>query len=182
MLPHGTPLNQNCWVVPDLETAMRSWIAMGVGPFYHFAFSFPEADYRGRTVPLAFKVALAQAGPIQIELIEQTSPGPSCYRDVVPEGQSGFRHVCKITDDYARDVAALKARGIMIANEFISPGNIPACYADTREEIGCMFELVPDVPILRGMGRMVADGATNWDGTDPIRIGADHIAPYLQPA
>jgi hypothetical protein len=89
--------------------------------------------------------------------IEQTRPGPSCYRDVVPEGQTGFHHVCKITDDYARDGAALKARGILIANEFISSGDIPACYADTREEIG-------------------------WDGADPIRVGADHIAPSLQPA
>jgi hypothetical protein len=101
MLPRGTNFVQNAWVVPDLEQAIEKWVAMGVGPFYVLGRDYPDAIYRGQSVPLSFRAGLAQAGAIQIELIQQTSPGPSAYRDVVAEGETGFHHVCMITDNFA---------------------------------------------------------------------------------
>lgn len=163
-------LMQNCWVVPDLEKAMQQWLSMGVGPFFRRDADYPDALYRGRPEPLAFKGALAQAGPVQIELIQQTSKGPSAYRDIVPEGGSGFHHMCRIVHDVAGEIARLRARGIEMASEFRSVGGAQVAYADTRREMGCMLELVPAEPVLIHLFRDVAQAARYWDGSDPIRM------------
>ena len=42
--------------------------------------------------------AFAQAGPMQIELIEQHTDGPSVYRDMFPAGTGGFHHLCYWAD------------------------------------------------------------------------------------
>jgi Glyoxalase/Bleomycin resistance protein/Dioxygenase superfamily len=168
MLPLKTSLVQNAWVVANLESAMRGWLAMGVGPFFVLHQNSPDAMYRGRPVPLSFRVGLAQAGPIQIELIEQLSDGPSAYRDVVPPGHSGFHHMCKLTDDYAGDTKALMATGIVLATE-INVFGLKACYADTRQQMGCMLELVPPLPQLLKLYEVVATAARDWSGADPVR-------------
>lgn len=168
MLPSGTSFVQNAWVVPDLDKAMQHWLAMGVGPFHILDRAYPDALYRGRPEPLSFRAALAQAGAIQIELIEQTSKGPSAYRDVVPDGGTGFHHMCKITDDYAGDVASLRAHGIVLATEMESDG-IPTCYADTRAQMGCMLELLPPSPILTQIYDLVAASSRGWTGEAPVR-------------
>ena len=170
MLPGKLNFIQNCWVVPDLEAAMERWVGMGVGPFFRRDSNYPEAIYRGTPVPLSFRGAIAQAGSVQIELIQQTSSGPSAYRDTFAEGESGFHHMLHFTDHFAEDVQALRARGIEMASEFSSLGGASVVYADTREEIGCMLELLPPVPILLKAFRMVADAASNWDGRDPVRM------------
>lgn len=163
-------LLQNCWVVPDLDEAMQRWLSMGVGPFFRRDADYPDALYRGRPEPLAFKAALAQAGPVQIELIQQTSAGPSAYRDAVPEGQSGFHHMCRMVHDVGEEIARLRARGIEMASEFRSVGGAQVAYADTRREMGCMLELVPTEPVLVNLFRDVAQAARYWDGSDPVRM------------
>ena len=163
-------LLQNCWVVTDLEDAMERWLSMGVGPFFRRDSDYPDALYRGRPEPLAFKAALAQAGPVQIELIQQTSKGPSAYRDMVPEGQTGFHHMCRIVHNVGEEIRRLRARGIEMASEFRSVGGAQVAYADTRNELGCMLELVPAEPVLINLFRDVAEAARYWDGRDPVRM------------
>ena len=163
-------LLQNCWVVADLDDAMERWLSMGVGPFFRRDSDYPDALYRGRPEPLAFKAALAQAGPVQIELIQQTSKGPSAYRDMVPEGQSGFHHMCRIVHNVGEEIRRLRARGIEMASEFRSVGGAQVAYADTRNELGCMLELVPAEPVLINLFRDVAEAARYWDGRDPVRM------------
>ena len=162
------PLVQTSWIVPDIEQAARGWVAMGVGPFFVFDVDLPEAKYRGQTVPLSFTVALAQAGGTQIELICQTSTGPSAYRDVVPEGATGFHHVCRAFGAYDETYAKLRKQGIEIATEFELAG-ARACYADTRELLGCMLELVDESETGTKLIALVRDAANGWDGSDPIR-------------
>ncbi|QPI74904.1 VOC family protein [Sphingobium sp. Cam5-1] len=163
-------LLQNCWVVTDLDDAMERWLSMGVGPFLRRDSDYPDALYRGRPEPLAFKAALAQAGPVQIELIQQTSKGPSAYRDMVPEGQTGFHHMCRIVHNVGEEIRRLRARGIEMASEFRSVGGAQVAYADTRNELGCMLELVPAEPVLINLFRDVAEAARYWDGRDPVRM------------
>lgn len=163
-----TELVQNAWVVDDLDKAMRGWLGQGVGPFHTLDIRHENAIYRGRPVPLSFRVGLAQAGPIQIELIQQTSDGDSAYRDVVPKGEVGFHHVCMMTDDCEQEVARLLERGFAIANEINSRGN-RTCYMDTRSDIGCMLEILPPSPLLLKIYQIVARSAQDWDGSDPVR-------------
>lgn len=162
------PLSQSAWVVANLEQAIEGWLAMGVGPFFTFLVDLPDALYRGKTTPLCFRVALAQAGEVQIELIQQLSAGPSAYRDVIPEGTSGFHHVCRALGAYDEMLEQLRALGVEVATEAMV-GDARFCYIDTRAYTGCMLELVDESAVGTALNALVRDGATNWDGSDPVR-------------
>lgn len=162
------PIIQAAWVVDDLDAAMAGWIALGVGPFFTFEVDMPEALYRGAPEPLRFRGALAQAGDMQIELIQQTSDGPSAYRDVVPKGQSGFHHICRAYGAYDETIAQLRAQGVAPATE-ARPGGARVCYADTRAQLGCMLEVLDANPAAEALSGLVRRGADGWDGRDPVR-------------
>lgn len=169
LLSRGTRLVQNCWTVDSRDEAVEHWLSAGAGPFYTLERSFPDARYRGRIEPLSMKVALGQAGPIQIELIEQTSPGPSAYRDVAPAGGTAFHHMCKITEQFDEDLEGLIAAGIEVVTEIPGKNGKRTIYADTRAELGCMLELLPPTPELLAIYAIVADAAVDWDGSEPVR-------------
>ena len=57
-----------------------------------------------------------------------------------------------------------------MASEFRSVGGAQVAYADTRNELGCMLELVPAEPVLINLFRDVAEAARYWDGRDPVRM------------
>jgi hypothetical protein len=166
--PSEMPIIQNCWVVPDLNRAIQGWLALGIGPFFTFEINVPDAVYRGSQVPLHIDVALAQAGPVQIELIQQLNNAPSAYRDSIPDGAGGFHHICRAYGRYDEALAVLKSQDVTIAMSG-QLGPTRFCYADTREQLGCMLELVDESPMGAAMQKLVHDGAINWDGSNPIR-------------
>jgi hypothetical protein len=95
--PTDRSVFQNAWVVDDLNAAMGRWVdEMGVGPFFvaEHGPQLTELQYRGQPSELSMRVALAQAGPVQIELIQPTTNNACAYRDSVPPGTVGFHHVC----------------------------------------------------------------------------------------
>jgi hypothetical protein len=141
---------------------------MGVGPFFVYTVDVPDALYRGRVVPLTMRTALAQAGPVQIEFIEQLSQGPSAYRDVVAKGGSGFHHISRQMGGYDSTVARAKAQGAEIVTEAVL-GNGRFCYADTRATLGCMLEILDWSLAGERLFAIIADAARGWDGRDPIR-------------
>ena len=80
---------QMCWVVPDLRAAIDSWAgSTGVGPFFWFdGVDCVGGRYRGR--PAEFPkvtAAIAYAGDIQIELVEQDNDDPGVFRDLFSAG------------------------------------------------------------------------------------------------
>jgi hypothetical protein len=167
-------LTQNAYVVRDIEDAMNTWIeVMGVGPFFYMK-HIPLADmkHRGNAIDLDISAAVAFSGSVQIELIQQHNSGPSAYRDVVPEGQDGFHHICLYPDSYDDLLAQYLAKGIPMSME----GKVAStggrfCYVDAREKLNCMVEIV-DVPAGgSAMWAPLRDATDNWDGkTDPIRV------------
>src|SRR5579863_7482425 len=128
-------------VVCDIEHAMRKWIATGVGPFYFFPhIDVPNSYYRGRPQKVDISAAVAQAGAIQIELIEHHGDGPSPYRDVFSEGESGLHHMGGWTKDFDASVLAFKRQGL----DPVFEGNYGArvAYFDTRPTLGFMTEVL----------------------------------------
>jgi len=164
---------QNAWVVPDLTSAIANWTSFyGVGPFYvldHLDLS--SALYRGRPSGLIVSVALAQAGPVQIELIHQHNKGPSVYREMVPEGDSGFHHVCIYCHDFGADQANFERAGYQTVLEGGSDdGQIKFAYFDTRKHFDIFTEVVTPHPSMLARNELVSRAAIDWDGNDPIRI------------
>lgn len=164
MIPPGAQIVQNAWVVPDLEAAMRGWhVATGVGPFLvmrHLKQTDPY--YRGRPLQPDFSVAIAQAGPVQVELIEQHCAEPSCYRESVPAGRTAFHHVAVIVPDYDAALAAYAAQGVERASWGVF-GDLRFAYMDTQAALGCMVELIEDKPSIAKFFARVAAAPAAWD-------------------
>lgn len=171
--PTDRTVFQNAWVVPDLEAAIGRWVdQLGVGPFYVMVQDrLTEVTYRGAPAELSMRVALAQAGPVQVELIEQTSDGPSAYRDSVPAGEMGFHHLCVWTHDIDADADYFDSLGYPAAT--LGRSGARFGYFDTRPLLGCMLEVVEYQPRIEAMFGAIADAAVDWDGADPIRTTAD---------
>ena len=169
--PTDRTIFQNAWVVDDFEATAMKWVReMGVGPFYVSEYTpelFTNVTYRGEPAELAMFVAIAQAGPIQIELIQPTVER-SAYRDSVTAGADGFHHMCVWTHDFQADTEYFEALGYPTATSGTA-GDIQFAYYDTRPLLGCMLEVVNQSAGLLERFAMIAEAAQEWDGKDPIR-------------
>jgi hypothetical protein len=164
------PIVQAAWVVDDLQQAMSQWLRLGVGPFFTLDVDLPSVLYRGQPSSLSMSIGMAQAGAVQIELIQQTSQEPSAYTEGAKSGAAGFHHVCRALGGYDETIALLKAQGVVVATEARwGDGGPRFCYADTRDTLGCYLEIADDSEIGQRMYAVVGGAAESWDGQDPIR-------------
>ena len=163
-------LFQAAWLVDDLERAVERWLTTtNVGPFYVIPHAQVERfQYRGQKSSIDMSGALAQAGPLQIELIEQHSDGPSAYRDVFPKGQEGFHHLARMTQTFDADLQQYRRQGLVVAAEGAF-GDVRFAYIDTRSLLGHMTEVVEDRDSIKSIFKIVADASVDWDRSDPVR-------------
>ena len=97
------------YVVHDIEKEMKHWTeVLGVGPFY-YAERVPVQNfhYQGKPSPIEVSVALANSGPLQIELIQQRNDAPSMYRDFLQAGRTGLQHLAYWTENFDQDLERL---------------------------------------------------------------------------
>lgn len=161
---------QQAFVVSDIDAAMERWTTtFGVGPFFcNRDVQVEDPRYRGEPATFRFAGALAQAGPVQIELIQRLDDEPSCYRDLYPGDTEGFHHVAVFVDDLDAEIERYTAQGFEVAFSGVSRG-MRFAYVDTSSALGIMVELLEDVPIVRASFAMIAEAGRDWDGTDPVR-------------
>ena len=168
--PTDRTVFQNAWVVPNVEQACLAWVEqMGIGPFFvtEYRDAFDSVTYRGEAARLDMIVALAQAGNVQVELI-QPLVEQCAYRDSVPAGQMGFHHMCVWTHDIDADTEYFKSLGYAAANHG-KVGGVDFAYYDTRPLLGCMLEVVSKQDSVVERFAQIAAAAQQWDGKDPIR-------------
>ncbi|MEZ0364826.1 VOC family protein [Mycobacterium sp. pUA109] len=172
-MPIGKEYSQIAWVVEDLDATVRQWQqTTGIGPFFmgaHVGGMFTAMNHRGRPAEVDISCAIAQAGPVQIELIKQHGGAPSPYRDVFPEGEGGLHHICSFVDDVEAECRNYEALGFEVVLTGLVGGQTPVAYVDTRPLIGCMTELMGRQGLVVQMFAATAKAAADWDGTDPIR-------------
>lgn len=161
---------QNSWIVTDIHAAMRAWTTQtGIGPFFLVeGVTLDNQLYRGRPTDVRATFALAQAGDIQIELVQQDNDAPSAYRDTVAKGASGFHHVALYCADYDSDLAAYVASGAAVAFS-ANVGGKRFCYVDTSAVLGSMVELIEKSDMQTAFFQKIRDAAQDWDGRDPVR-------------
>lgn len=170
MILPGNSIVQLAWVVNDLEEAAHRFSRIyGCGPFMmnrHIKLGDP--CYRGTPTRTDFSTALAQAGDVQIELVQQHDDTLSVYRDLYPAGSEGFHHAAVLVPDVAVEVARYRDLGFAVGftGRF---GTAEFAYVDTAPAIGHMIEILPDNELLRGFFGAVRQAAETWDGSNPIR-------------
>jgi hypothetical protein len=163
---------QAAYVVGDLDAAMDNWRrVVDVGPFFvSRGGAVDTLFHRGQPIEgFSADLALAQAGPVQIELIQPMSSGPNVFSDSVPAGTDAYHHQAYFTDDLDAEFARFAAMDVEVAWNG-SVGELHFAYFDTRHLVGCMTEVLEHEVNIEATFRMVADAAVAWDGSDPVRL------------
>ena len=162
---------QIAWLVPDLARAADAWArTTGIGPFLHAPHVVvDDLVHRGQSASIDFSVAIAQAGGVQIELVQQHCDRPSAYRDLLGNAQSGLHHIGIYSDTYETALARYVDQGHAIAVRG-RLGNGRFTYIDTSAAIGCMIELIERDAGYDAFFGEVAARAKNWDGSGPALV------------
>lgn len=157
-------------VVDDLLGACADFVRVfAMGPFHVFPRIETACWYRGTDTAVDMQIAVAQAGPVQFELIQQFCDRPSVYRELAGDG-TRIHQLCTITADYQAKKAWYAALGYPLVSEMCVRGQHVG-FVDTLADFGFYTELAEDVPgFVEGLTR-VACTCAEWDGvTDPVRI------------
>ena len=158
-------------VVDDILAAAATWAeTFGIGPFHVLPvveqrLTYPEGDEHS----LRIQVAVAQAGPVQIELIQQHCDTPSIYREWSRGGTSAFHQMATFTSAYDAKKAHLQALGHHVAAESLA-GNFRVAYLDTVAAFGFYTEVVELAPGFLEQLQAVSRTCETWDGSDPVRL------------
>lgn len=135
-------------MVRNMEKVIREcWEKLGIGPWKVYIFAPPRLTktyYKGRPEYFTAKLALAEVGPIMLEVI-QPLDGESIYKEFLREKGEGLHHIACFKFDSLEELN-------MTINEFEKMGvNILQCgnfehtifyYLDTEKIFGFILELV----------------------------------------
>lgn len=165
-------IRQNGYVVRDIDAAMKHWIeVLGVGPFFYLE-QAPIENFRyyGEPSEMVASIALANSGPLQIELIQQRNDSPSMYLDFLAAGHEGLQHVAYWTREFDEDFERIQKLGYTVgqSGEVGGPDGRMVYFA-TEAHPGTVIEL-SEISGPKGKTfEMIAEKARTWDGSNPIR-------------
>ncbi|WP_188260381.1 VOC family protein [Azospirillum tabaci] len=164
-------IRQAGYVVDDIEAAMDYWSrTLGIGPwFYNERVPIKNYTYRGERHEVHNSVALANSGPLQMELIQTRNDAPSMYRDFLKAGRTGLQHVAYWTENYDADLERLTGQGFkpVMSGEVGEKGRF--VYFDTEYHPGTVIELSEVAGPKGKMFDLIRNASLDWDGRDPVR-------------
>ncbi len=144
LLPiHLGDVLQTGLVVRHLQKSIEAyWRLLGIGPWRIYTYEPPklrEGTVRGKRVEYAMRVALAQAGPTQLELI-QPLYGSSIYAEHLESKGEGLHHIQSKVDNIQEVLGGLDAAGIgvLMSGKF---GEGEFYYLDTESRLGVIYEI-----------------------------------------
>ena len=157
-------------VVDDIFAACGDWARVfGIGPFHVFPRIETACWYRGTDTAVDLQIAVAQAGPVQIELIQQHCDRPSVYRELAGAG-SRIHQLCAITSDYHGKKARYESLGYPLVSEMVVRGHlrrIRLLHRAGRGRPRLRRRAHPRRAHLRGVGRHHRPGAHPHQGRLP---------------
>jgi 4-hydroxyphenylpyruvate dioxygenase-like putative hemolysin len=131
-------------VVKNLQKAMENyWETLGIGPWRIFTYqppAFKEPTIRGKPMNYSMKIALAQIGSLQIELIEPLE-GPSIYKEFLRQRGEGVHHIQSRPKDLSETLGSFKKSGVnvLMSGKF---GEGAFYYMDSEPVLGIIIEVV----------------------------------------
>jgi hypothetical protein len=163
---------QLAFVVDNAIDAARRWVdVQGVGPFFVLPDRNPSiVNHRGVETEVFTRLAVSQVGPLQIELVEQLSDGPSPFHDVYGADGTGVHHMCAMTHDYDRSIDHYRSHGYEVVSEQFAVGLGRVAFVDTVEHFGLMTEIVEWNDDFHTILSKTDHVCSKWDGRDPVRL------------
>ncbi len=168
-------IRQVAYLVPDIEAAMAYWAeTLGVGPwFYNPRVPIRNYTFRGQSYEPHNSVALANAGGLQIELLQTRNDVPSMYRDFLTAGFTGVQHVAFWTETFDADLARAEAEGFRVCMGGEVGENGRFVYFEKASPHGSFPGTVIELSEVAGpkgkLFRLIREAAQGWDGSDPVR-------------
>lgn len=99
-------------IVRDREKAIQKFHSLlGIGPFRLLNLDQPEVLVHGKKIRCSVKLAFAQAGPIEIELIEP-GEGNSIWSEFLHTKGEGLQHLGTFVPDLDRELSRFSKMGI----------------------------------------------------------------------
>ena len=177
------PIVQQGYVVPDIDAAMRHWIARGVGPFFIEHLRGFDALVDGARIKTELKAAFAYSGDQQIEVIQPLGDRTTIYSEyLIDHPAGGLQHLAFWCEDVPEKLAELEKSGARFRLRQ-AYGDAHA-YLDSDEQPGVMIQLMARTPQMEGLFAIIRTAAESWDGvTDPVRkIDWSTGAPVIRSA
>jgi len=107
-------INQVAIVVKDIQRTVENyWSILGIGPWDIYAWEAPtvyDRKYYGKPAWAREKIALAQVGAVQLELVQPVE-GDSIYQDFLTEHGEGLHHLNFLIDDLDETAEILAKEG-----------------------------------------------------------------------
>ena len=171
-------LHQIGIVVTDLDRAIEHWTRrLGVGPFAIVPeVQFENYRYRGDAMKgPTISIAVAQDGPLQIEIIKQHDEVPSAYLEYLKVTDGGLQHLSAWPDSrtaYDEHYQSLLNEGF----EVIHQGNVAgfdvrfSYFGLAGDPESPLLEISEaNIPEMKPVWIRLKQLAQNWDGTEPVR-------------
>lgn len=163
-------MRQVGYVVKDIEKSMLQWAELGIGPWF-YAQEVPVDNFLYKNTPsdLQMSVALANSGFVQIELIQQRNDAPSLYRDFLETVGEGMHHIAYWTEKFDEQSKLFLDNSYTIGHS----GSIGVNGRFTYFIKEALPETIIELSEMSGFKgeyfKAIAEAATNWDGSEPIR-------------
>lgn len=158
------------FLVDDLIEGAARWAAVhGIGPFHLLPVVEQQLVSGGESSSVSLQVGVAQAGPVQIELIQQHCDRPSIYRDWSQDGTCAFHQLATVTTDYDGKRDQFEELGYDVVAESIS-AQFRVAYVDTVADFGFYTEVVEHTAAFLEQLQTISETCATWDGTDPVRL------------
>jgi hypothetical protein len=175
--PREHSIIQVAYTVGDIEKAMRQYgELLHIGPWFLIGPFVPaKGVYRGTKTTMKISIAVAFAGQVMIELIEQHDGQPSVYHETLEARRGhGFHHWAIGARDFEATVAAYEARGYTVVFSDLSPRGVRIVYLETSADLPGMLEIIEMTADVEAQYRAMYEAARQWDGKT-------HIVARLQP-
>ncbi len=132
-------------VVSDIEDTIKRYSdAFGIGPWAVFEGEPEWCLQGGENVIPTGRIAMAQAGPVQLELIQITG-GSTFYADTLGGREEGLHHVGFFVRDLAERLRAAREAGIEVLQHGMLKQlglTIEYAYLDTTSVGGVIIEFI----------------------------------------
>ena len=161
---------QIAYAVEDVRQAARSFAAwVGAGPFFVRHHALPRhVDHRGEVGEFDHSSAYGQWGEVQVELVEIHRAEPAPLAAIV-QRTSGIHHVATFVESLDNEQYRLTEIGWPAVMTAETASGMRYAFHDARAELGHLLEVYEPSAGVRALYAMVAEAASGWDGSDPVR-------------
>ena len=141
------PVSQIGIVVRNVDKAVNFYSSFfGMGPFTVYEFVPENHWYMEESSYLKLKMGKTMSGEIEWEMIEPLE-GRSLHQEFLENHGEGLQHLGFNVPDYDEMFEKMINAGfkpLMRAETYVETykGNLKACYFDTREVAGIIFEII----------------------------------------